>query len=70
MLKQKDILNYLTQHKKEFQEKSILHYKIKNPKLSATTLDFNLESDSSYKLFQDVDDVQSYAKELRTNAWK
>ena len=52
------------------EDKSVLHYKTKNPELSATTLDFDLESDKSYKLFEDVDDVKSYAKELRTNAWK
>ena len=63
-----ELLIELLQH--FFKEKSVLHYKTKNPELSATTLDFNLESDKSYKLFQDVDDVQSYSKELRTNAWK
>ena len=63
-----ELLIELLQH--FFKEKSVLDYKTKNPELSATTLDFNLESDKSYKLFQDVDDVQSYSKELRTNAWK
>ncbi len=51
-------------------EKSVLHYKTQNPELSATTLDFDLESDKSYKLFEDVNDVKSYARELRANAWK
>ena len=64
-----ELLVELLQH--FFQEdKSVLHYKTKNPELSATTLDFNLESDNGYKLFEDVDDVKSYAKELRANAWK
>ena len=64
-----ELLVELLQH--FFQEnKSVLHYKTKNPELSATTLDFELESDKDYKLFQDVDDVKSYAKELRVNAWK
>ncbi len=64
-----ELLVELLQH--FFQEdKSVLHYKTKNPELSATTLDFNLESDKGYKLFEDVDDVKSYAKELRINAWK
>ncbi len=68
-MKANELLVELLQH--FFQEdKSVLHYKTKNPELSATTLDFDLESDKSYKLFEDVDDVKSYAKELRANAWK
>ena len=64
-----ELLVELLQH--FFQEdKSVLHYKTKNPELSATTLNFDLESDKDYKLFEDVDDVKSYAKELRANAWK
>jgi len=51
-------------------EKTPLNYVVKNPEKTATTLDFNLESESDYKLFEDVSDVKSYAKELRTNAWK
>jgi hypothetical protein len=51
-------------------EKETLHYKTQNPEESATTIDFNLEAQSDYKLFQDVKDVKSYAKELRENAWK
>ena len=51
-------------------EQTLLDYKIQNPEIKATTIDFNLESESNYKLFEDVNDVESYAKELRTNAWK
>ena len=64
-----DLLVELLQHFLQ-EDKSVLHYKTKNPELSATTLDFDLESDKDYKLFQDVDDVKSYTKELRANAWK
>ena len=49
-------------------EENVLNFKIKNPEKTSTTIDFNLESDNGYKLFQDVDDVESYAKELRINA--
>ena len=51
-------------------EQTSLSYTVKNPEQTATTIDFNLESESNYKLFEDVNDVESYAKELRTNAWK
>jgi hypothetical protein len=51
-------------------EQTPLNYKIQNPEKEATTLDFNLEAESNYKLFEDVNDVKSYAKELRINAWK
>jgi len=50
--------------------KSVLHYKTQNPEKVSTTIDFGLESQNSYKLFEDVKDVKSYAKELRDNAWK
>jgi len=46
------------------------HYKTQNPEKVSTTIDFGLESQNSYKLFEDVKDVKSYAKELRDNAWK
>ncbi len=50
-------------------DKNMLNYKTKNPDLSASTLDFGLKEKGG-KLFQDVDDVQEYAKKLRINAWK
>lgn len=50
--------------------RSILHYKTQNPKNTSSTIDFGLETQNDYKLFEDIDDVKSYAKELRTNAWK
>ena len=51
-------------------EKELFNYKTQNPEQSATTIDFNLEVQKDYKLFQEVTDVKSYAKELRDNAWK
>ena len=51
-------------------EQELFNYKTKNPEQSATTIDFNLEATEDYKLFQEVKDVKSYAKELRDNAWK
>ena len=51
-------------------EQTPLSYVVKNPEKTATTIDFNLESESDYKLFEDVNDVKSYAKELRIDAWK
>jgi len=51
-------------------QKELFNYKTQNPEQSATTIDFNLESQQDYKLFQEVKDVKNYAKELRDNAWK
>jgi len=51
-------------------QKELFNYKTQNPEKSATTIDFNLEVQQDYKLFQDVRDVKSYARELRDNAWK
>ena len=64
-----DLLVELLQHffKKE---NSPLHYKTRDPEQSATTIDFHLKNDTEYNLFQDVDNVSSYAKELRSNAWR
>jgi len=50
--------------------KSVLHYKTQNPEKTSTLIDFGLETQNNYKLFEDVQDVKSYAKELRDNAWK
>ncbi|CAA6802667.1 MAG: Unknown protein [uncultured Sulfurovum sp.] len=46
-------------------EETLLKYKIQSPEKKATTIDFNLESETAYKLFEDVNDVESYAKKLR-----
>jgi hypothetical protein len=51
-------------------QKELFNYKTQNPEKSAITIDFNLEVQQDYKLFQDVKDVKSYARELRDNAWK
>jgi len=51
-------------------EKELFTYKTQNPEQSATTIDFNLEAQQDYKLFQEVKDVKDYARELRDNAWK
>lgn len=51
-------------------EETILKYKTKELDEVAKVIDFDLESDSNHKLFEDVEDVTSYAKELRKNAWK
>ncbi|HHB94611.1 MAG TPA: hypothetical protein ENK88_05670 [Campylobacterales bacterium] len=80
---QEQIANYISQKHiqandfivevlKHFFDKnnSVLHYKTQNPEKASTTIDFGLESQKDYKLFEDVKDVKSYAKELRDNAWK
>jgi hypothetical protein len=51
-------------------QKELFNYKTQNPEKSATTIDFDLEAQQDYKLFEDVKDVKSYARELRDNAWK
>lgn len=51
-------------------EETVLKYKTKELDEVAKVIDFDLESDSNHKLFEDVEDVASYAKELRKNAWK
>ena len=51
-------------------EKELFTYKTQNPEQSAMTIDFNLEVQQDYKLFQEVKDVKNYARELRDNAWK
>ncbi len=47
-----------------------LNYKVQNPELSSTTIDFGLETQNDYKLFEEVTDVKNYARELRDNAWR
>lgn len=51
-------------------EETVLKYKTKDVDEVAKVIDFNLESESNHKLFEDVEDVAGYAKELRKNAWK
>ncbi|CAA6824418.1 MAG: Unknown protein [uncultured Sulfurovum sp.] len=51
-------------------EGTVLKYKTKEANEVAKVIDFDLESESSHKLFEDVEDVASYSKELRKNAWK
>jgi hypothetical protein len=50
--------------------KNRLDYQTKDPEESATTIDFDLKAQPGYKLFQDVEDVQTYARELREHAWR
>jgi len=53
-----------------FKDKSILDYKIQDREKHSSTIDFNLKEDKNYKLFNDIEDIQSYSKELRENGWK
>ena len=71
-IKQIQANDFMVELLKHFFDKnrSVLQYKIQNPQSTSTTIDFGLESQDDYKLFEDVEDVKSYAKELRTNAWK
>jgi hypothetical protein len=78
------ILSYISNRQKEVNElilealehflkkdSSSLKYKIKNPEEYAKTLDFNIkESNPNYKLFEDIENIAEYSKELRKNAWK
>jgi hypothetical protein len=38
-------------------QKELFYYKTQNPKKSATTIDFNLEAQQGYQLFQDVNNI-------------
>lgn len=83
-LLQEQIVNYLEGKQHEMNElmvealrqffkkdSSTLNYKVQDVKKHSSVIDFNLEeSNDNYKLFQDVEDVQSYARELRNSAWK
>ena len=71
--KQDEISDLMVEALKQFFKKnnSVLNYKIQDVEKHAKVIDFNLEEqDSNYKLFENVDDVPSYTRELRTNAWK
>lgn len=61
-----EALKYFFQNK----QKELFNYKIQNPEQSATTINFNLEVQQDYKLFQEVKDVKNYAKKLRDDAWE
>ncbi|NOZ90031.1 MAG: hypothetical protein GXO60_01965 [Epsilonproteobacteria bacterium] len=82
---QEQISNYIENRQKEvndlmiealkyfFNKKngSTLNYKIQDAEQNAEVLDFGIkDSNLNYKLFEDIDDVATYAKELRDNAWK
>ncbi|MBU1667381.1 hypothetical protein KKC13_03120 [bacterium] len=71
--KQNEISDLMVEALKQFFKKdnSVLNYKVQDADKHAKVIDFNLEdTDADYKLFKDVDDVQSYSRELRANAWK
>ena len=71
--KQDEISDLVVEALKQFFKKdnSVLNYKVQDAEKHAKVIDFNLEEqDSNYKLFENIDDVQSYARELRANAWK
>jgi len=70
--KQIQVSDFVVELLKHFfdKNKNVLHYRTQNPEDTSTTIDFGLETQNNYKLFEDVEDVKSYAKELRDNAWK
>ena len=81
---EEQILSYISNRQKKLNElivealeqflkknNSPLKYKTQNPEKYAKVLDFNIEeSNSKYKLFEDIEDVAKYSKELRKDAWK
>jgi len=48
----------------------ILDYKIQDKEKLSSTIDFNIKEDREYKLFNDIENIQSYSQELRKNGWK
>ena len=51
--------------------KSSLNYEVEDIDKNSSVIDFGLNNDiEDIKLFQDIDNVQNYSKELRNNAWK
>ncbi len=50
-------------------EETPLDYTTSNKK-NAITLDFNLESEPNYRLFEEVNDVKKFSQELREDAWR
>jgi len=81
---QKQIANYITNKHKQVnhlmvealehffkKDHTLLNYKTQDAEKNAQIIDFNLDVEkNNQKLFQDIDDVETYAKELRTDAWK
>ena len=51
-------------------ENNRLEYEIEDIEKNSTTIDFGIEDDSDIKLFENVDDVVKFSRELRDNAWK
>jgi len=71
--RQKEMSDLMIEALKFFFKKnsSVLNYKVQDAETNAKVLDFNIkDANSNYKLFEDVEDVATYAKELRDNAWK
>ena len=70
--KEEKIGDLMTEALKEFfqKEKLTLNYQIQNIKENSTIIDFNLEEDTQYKPFKDINNVEEYSKELRKDAWE
>ena len=71
--RQKEMSDLMIEALKFFFKKnsSVLNYKVQDAETNAKIIDFNIKDvNSNYKLFEDVEDVVTYAKELRDNAWK
>ncbi|MEA2028606.1 MAG: hypothetical protein U9N49_06490 [Campylobacterota bacterium] len=47
-----------------------LKYEIEDIEQNSTTIDFGIEDDSDIKLFEHVDDVAKFSRELRDRAWR
>ncbi len=81
---QEQISNYISTRQKEMSDlmiealkfffkknSSVLNYKVQDAETNAKVLDFNIkEANPNYKLFEDIDDVTTYARKLRDSAWK
>ena len=81
---QEQISNYISTRQKEMNDlmiealkfffkknSSVLNYTVQDAETNAKVLDFNIkDANPNYKLFEDVEDVATYAKELRDSAWK
>jgi len=70
--RQDKINDLMTQALKEFfqKEKPILNYKVQDIEKNTTVIDFNIKEDDKHKLFEDINDVKRYARELREDAWR
>jgi hypothetical protein len=49
-----------------------LNYQIEDIEKNSSVIDFNLDDNTieDVKLFEEIEDVKKYSKELRDNAWK